>query len=125
MSSNSNQFKKSFQLYEKAKSDTLLKKDEYEKAESFEADCKFAFFTNGLMYYDTERRTRLLESAEKLCYPAKKIDYLKALDNEKWNADDIKIEDIIDLLAVEDFVEKKTPKWEKSVFYKIGTFLDK
>lgn len=124
ISSYSNQFKKASKLYEKAKSNTFSKKNEYDEAIKYEDDCKSAFFTKGLLYYDTEKRTDLLNSAEKLCYSQNKIDYLKTLDSDKWNSDNVKVEDIIDLQAIEDFVEENIPKWKKNFFTKIGEFLD-
>ena len=124
ISSYTNQFKKASKLYEKAKSNTFLKKSEYDEAKSYEDDCKSAFFTKGLLYYDTEKRVALLTSAEKLCYSPNKINHLKTLDSEKWNPDNVNIEDILDLQAIENFVEENIPRWKKSLFTKIGEFLD-
>lgn len=124
ISSYSNQFKRASKLYEKAKSNTFSKKNEYNEAKKYEDDCKGTFFTKGLLYYDIDKRTALLNSAEQLCYSQNKIDHLKTLDSDKWNSDNVKVEDIIDLQAIEDFVEENNPRWKKNFFTKIGEFLD-
>lgn len=121
----SNQFKKAYKEYENAKVTTLQKQKEYTDAKNHEDDCKSAFFTKALLYYDDEKRKDILNSAEKLHYSPNKVNHLKNLDNEKWNEDFVNFEDILDLQTIENYVKENTPQWEKSIITKFGSFLNR
>ena len=81
---------------------------------------------DGLQYYTQEKRDTLLEKAEKLCYSKTSIDSFRSIRNDDWNMDNIVSSQIEELMAIEDYVKKDTPFWQKSIVAKIGgTILDR
>ena len=104
----------------KAEASAFSIKKQFEAAESYVVDCKGEYFTEGLLYYNTNKRKELLKSAESLCYSKEKIEHLRSLDGENWNADNVKLEDIKDWEDLEKFVKDKSPWWKDNILTKIG-----
>ncbi len=66
----------------------------------------------------------MLNNAEKLCYSKVSIDKLKDFDSNKWNRDNVTIDDIKDLEAIEEYINDNTSSLEKNLFSDIGEFFN-
>ena len=66
----------------------------------------------------------MLGEAEKLCYSKVTISRLKRFFVDDWNEDSVTIDDIREMQAIEKYVRKNTPAWKKSVFSRIGDFVN-
>ena len=79
----------------------------------------------GLLYYNQEKRETILNDAEKLRYSKEKITRIRRdTDDENWNADTIGLEMMQELDAMEQYVGKNAPWWEKSPLFKLGALLN-
>lgn len=79
----------------------------------------------GLLYYNQEKRETILNDAEKLRYSKEKITRIRReADDENWNADTVGLEMMQELDAMEQYVGKNAPWWEKSPLSKFGSLLN-
>ena len=102
----------------------MLERKRYEDAHNSTMNCESDYFKKGLLYYSDEKRSSLLDQAERLCYSRLAIARLKMFTDENWNPDNVSIEDIREFAAIENYVKKNTPAWKKSVFSQIGSFIN-
>ena len=108
----------------KAETDELLRKRQFEKSQEETISCKNTFVTKGLLYYNNKKRESLLESAESLCYSKNAIERLKSFTCENWNSDNVTIDDIKQLQSIEAYVQQNSPRWERSLLFKLGKFIN-
>lgn len=81
--------------------------------------------SEGLLYYNQRKRETILTEAEKLCYSKDKITAIRReTEDENWNPDNVGIEIMLELNAVEKYVDKNASWWEKSLFSKFGSLLN-
>lgn len=121
----SNQFKNASKNLARAEADELLKKKKFEKAHSITTNCEYEYVTQGLLYYNNEKRFLLLQEAENLCYSKVAISRLRNFTVDNWNKDSVTIEDIREMQTIEEFVRDHTPAWKKSPFSQLGEFINK
>ena len=77
------------------------------------------------MYYNQEKREAILNEAEKLRYSQETISRIRRkTGDENWNADNVGIEIMLELDAVDKFVGKNAAWWEKSLLSKFGSLLN-
>lgn len=81
--------------------------------------------SEGLLYYNQEKREAILNEAEKLRYSQETISRIRRkTGDENWNADNVGIEIMLELDAVDKFVGKNAAWWEKSLLSKFGSLLN-
>ena len=103
----------------------MLRKKKFEAAHSITTNCEQEFVTQGLLYYNNEKRLFLLQEAEKLCYSKTAISRLRNFTVDSWNKDSVTLEDIREIQTIEEFVQEHTPTWKKSPFARLGEFINK
>jgi hypothetical protein len=102
-----------------------LKKKKFEVAHDITTNCENDFLTKGLLYYNSEKRLFLLKEAEKLCYSKTSIARLVKFTVDNWNKDSVTIDDIREMQTIESYVQENTPAWKKSLFSRLGEFINK
>ena len=75
--------------------------------------------TKGMLYFDSERREQLLNDAEELSYSQLKIEKIRCMSASNWNADNVDLETITELQAMEKYVEDNSPGF----LSKLGKFV--
>lgn len=65
--------------------------------------------TKGMRYFDSEKRTQLLDDAAQLSYSQMKIEKIRCMDDSNWNADNVSLETITELQAMEEYVGENSP----------------
>lgn len=65
--------------------------------------------TKGMLYFDSEKRAQLLDQAGQLCYSQMNIDKIRYMDDSDWNADNVDLETITELQAMEKYVRENSP----------------
>lgn len=65
--------------------------------------------TKGMLYFDSEKRTQLLDDAAQLSYSQMKIEKIRCMDDRNWNADNVSLETITELQAMEEYVGENSP----------------
>ena len=65
--------------------------------------------TKGMLYFDSEKRTQLLDDAAQLSYSQMKIEKIRCMDDSNWNADNVSLETITELQAMEEYVGENSP----------------
>lgn len=81
---------------------------------------KNIYVSEGLLYFTEERRTKLINKAESLCYSKEILNKLKYIKDEDWNSDSVDENIIRDLQAIEKFVNDHTPFIDKTFLNTIG-----
>lgn len=119
-----NKFKNASKHLEKAELKEFKTKKQYDDALNEKQRCEASFLEEGLLHFDSNARSNLLNRAEELSYSSKTIDYLRDFDSKKWNPDNVTVEDIRMLETIEHFVDEHTPLWKKSFLYKMGCFIN-
>ena len=75
--------------------------------------------TKGMLYYNSQKRDELFRKASQLSYSQLKIDKLRSLDDAHWNADNVTLETIHELEALEAYIGDNSPGFLSSV----GSFI--
>ena len=65
--------------------------------------------TKGMLYFDSEKRAQLLDKAAQLSYSSMKIEKIRCIDGSNWNADNVNLETITELQAMEKYVGENAP----------------